>query len=64
MYYGIPRSLVEVFVSMCHVCQKKKSQHNQAPLKPIISNNFLSRLQVSNLYYIAIAIRNNYVVTI
>ena len=47
MYYGIPRSVVEVFVKMCEVCQKKKAQHHQAPLKPIISNNFLSRLQVS-----------------
>ena len=44
MYYGIPRSIVEAFVSMCNVCQQKKSQHNQAPLRPIISHNFLSRL--------------------
>ena len=47
MYYGIPRSIVEAFVSMCNVCQQKKPQHNQAPLRPIISHNFLSRLQVS-----------------
>ena len=40
MYYGIPRSVVEVFVSLCDVCQKKKTQHNHAPLKPIMSNNF------------------------
>ena len=35
---GIPKSLVEAFVimNMCHVCQKKKSQHNQSPLKPIM----------------------------
>ena len=54
MYYGIPRSIVEAFVSMCDVCQQKKSQHNQAPLRPIISHNFLSRLQVS-MYNVAIA---------
>ena len=51
-----PHSTVEVFVSMCHVCQQKKSQHNQTPLKPIISHNFLSRLQVN----IFIATRNSY----
>ena len=47
MYYGIPHSVVEAFVGMCKVCQKKKAQYHQAPFKPIISNNFLSRLQVS-----------------
>ena len=47
MYYGIPRSIVGAFVSMCNVCQQKKSRHNQAPLRPIMSHNFLSRLQVS-----------------
>ena len=47
MYYGVPRSIVEAFVNMCNVCQQKKSQHNQAPLRPIILHNFLSRLQVS-----------------
>ena len=47
MYYGIPQSILEAFVSMCNVCQQKKSQHNQALLRPIISHNFLSRLQAS-----------------
>ena len=40
MYYGIPRSVVEVFVKLCEGCQKKKAQHHQAPLKPIISITF------------------------
>ena len=40
MYYGIPRSVVEVFVSLCGVCQKKKVQHNHSPVKPIMSNDF------------------------
>ena len=40
MYYGIPRSVVEVFVSLCDVYQKKKVQHDHAPVKLIISNNF------------------------
>ena len=56
MYYGIPRSVVETFVGMCDACQRKKSQHNHAPLKPIILNSFFSRLQVNNYYLCANAL--------
>ena len=45
-----PRSIVEAFGNVCNVCQQKKSQHNQTPLKPIISHNFLSRLAECILY--------------
>ena len=32
-YYGIPGSVVEVFLSICDVCQKNKVQHNYTPMK-------------------------------
>ena len=48
MHYGNPRSSVEGNVHVSCI-PEKESLHNQAPLKPIISNNFLSRLQLSNL---------------
>ena len=47
MYYGIPRSVVEKYVSLCATCQLRNPQVTTAPLKPIIANRFLSRLQVN-----------------
>ena len=47
MYYGIPRTVVEKYVSLCAGCQLKKPQVTSAPLKPIIAKGFFSRLQVS-----------------
>ena len=38
LYHGIPRSVVEKFVSLCPSCQLRKPQLSTAPLKPIIAN--------------------------
>ena len=46
LYHGIPRSVVEKFVSLCPSCQLRKPQLSTAPLKPIIANGFFCRLQV------------------
>ena len=46
MYYGVPRSVVVKFTMMCPTCQLRQPQQTRAPLKPIIANGFMSRLQV------------------
>ena len=46
LYDGIPRSVLEKFVSLCPSCQLRKPQLSTAPLKPIIANRFFCRLQV------------------
>ena len=46
IYYGILRSVVLKFTSMCTTCQLRQPQAVKAPLKPIIAHGFLSRLQV------------------
>ena len=46
MYHGIPRSVVEKFVSFCSSCQLRKRQLTTAPLHPIVACGFLSQLQV------------------
>ena len=51
MYYGVPRSVVEKFVSLCATCQLRRPQVTTGPLKPIVANVFLSRLQVCILYF-------------
>ena len=40
LYYGVPRSVVEKFASLCPSCQLRKPQLSTAPLKPIIANSF------------------------
>ena len=45
-YRYVPRSVVQKYVSLCTTCQLKKPRSVKAPLKPIITNGFLSRLQV------------------
>ena len=47
-YRYVPRSVVQKYVSLCPTCQLKKPQSVKAPLKPIIANGFLSRLQVDD----------------
>ena len=46
MYYGVPRSAVIKFTSLCASFQLRQPQISRAPLKPIIAKGFLSRLQV------------------
>ena len=50
LYHGIPRCVVEKFVSLCPSCQLRKPQLSTPPLKPIIANGFFCRLQVSKLF--------------
>ena len=50
LYHGIPRSVVEKFVSLCPSCQIRKPQLSTPPLKPIIANGFFCRLQVSKFF--------------
>ena len=45
-YYGITRSYVQEFCTTCPTCQLSQPQTTKAPLKPIIENNFLQRLQM------------------
>ena len=50
MYYGIPRSVVKKFSSMCPTCLLHQPQITKPPLQPIIANGFLSRLQVNLIF--------------
>ena len=50
LYHGVPRSMVEKFVSLCPSCQLRKPQLSTAPLKPILANGFFCRLQVYIIY--------------
>ena len=51
LYHGVPRSIVEKFVSLCSSCQLRKPQLSTAPLKPIIANGFFCRLEVHIIVY-------------
>ena len=48
LYHGIPRSVVEKFVSLCPSCQLRKPQLSTAPLKLIIANGFLQTASTHN----------------
>jgi hypothetical protein len=45
-YHNLPRSAIEAFVQSCVICSLKKIQHIQPRIKPIRSEDFLSRLQI------------------
>ena len=45
-YDFIPRKHVEDYCSSCTVCTMKRAQHVTAPLQPILTSNFMERLQV------------------
>ena len=49
-YANIPRKSVEYFVKTCLVCSLRKVQNVKAPLKPILSSNFMQRCQVGNVF--------------
>lgn len=40
MYYGIPRSVVKKFTSLCTTCQLRQPQITKPPLQPIIAVGF------------------------
>ena len=46
MFYGIPRSFVQEFCKRCPVCQLSQPQTVWPPLRPMIANGFLNRVQV------------------
>src|SRR3989337_3382743 len=49
----IKQSIVESFVNNCTICAVRKPSFHPLAAKPIIANNFLSRVQVSaNLSYL------------
>ena len=45
-YYGIPRRYVQEFCKTCPTCEKSKPQSCRPPLKPIVEEEFLHRIQV------------------
>ena len=45
-YDFVPRKLVEDYCSDCTVRTLKRAQHVTAPLQPILTSNFMERLQV------------------
>ena len=46
-YSGIPRIAVQAFTNLCQVCQiQRKAQISKAPLNPIVTKNFLHRVQI------------------
>ena len=47
-YDFVPRKLVEDYCSGCTVCTLKRGQHVTAPFQPILTSNYMERLQVIN----------------
>ena len=45
-YYGIPRQFVQEFCKRCPVCQLSQPQTTKPPLKPILADNFMERIQI------------------
>ncbi|XP_057313485.1 KRAB-A domain-containing protein 2-like [Hydractinia symbiolongicarpus] len=45
-FWGIPRSAIEEYINLCETCHLKKPQKTVPPIKAIISNGFMKRLQV------------------
>lgn len=45
-YYGIPQVVVKKFINFCSICNCKQPQAIQPRLKPIRSDEFLSRIQL------------------
>ena len=45
-YYGISRSVIQKFTSLCPTCQRSAPQTSRPPLRPIIADGFLHRIQV------------------
>ncbi|CAM4830987.1 unnamed protein product [Rotaria magnacalcarata] len=45
-YTGIPQQAISIFINMCDVCQTRRSFPKGTSGKPIISIDFLNRLQV------------------
>ena len=46
MFYGIPRSFVQEFCKRCPVCQLSQPQTVRPPLRLMIANGFLNRVQL------------------
>ncbi|CAF2083011.1 unnamed protein product [Rotaria magnacalcarata] len=48
-YTGIPQQAISIFINMCDVCQTRRSFPKATSGKPIISIDFLNRLQVDSI---------------
>ena len=42
----VPRKLVEEYISLCTIFTLKRARKVVAPLQPILTSNFMERLQV------------------
>jgi hypothetical protein len=49
LYYGITRDYVQELCSNCPVCQLSMPNFKRPPLKPILCDEFLGRIQVSDV---------------
>ena len=49
-YDFVPRKLAEDYCSGCAVCTLKRAQHLTVPLRPILTFNFIEKLQVIDNY--------------
>lgn len=49
-YSGIPQALTERYVKQCALCSTHKGKSKQSPARPIVSTNFLTRVQVDLTY--------------
>ncbi|KAL5509343.1 hypothetical protein EMCRGX_G004698 [Ephydatia muelleri] len=45
-YSFLPRSVVEQYVKLCSACHLRKPQATKPPLRPIVADGLLSRLQI------------------
>ena len=45
-YYGVPLKYIQEFCKACPTCEKAQPQTYRAPLKPIVEEEFLHRIQV------------------
>ena len=49
-YSGIPQAITELYIKQCTLCSTHKSKYKQSPSRPIVSTNFLTRVQVDLTY--------------
>lgn len=49
-YWGIPQAITESYIKQCALCSTHKPKIKQSSSRPIVSTNFLSRVQVDLTY--------------